>query len=180
MSNRRLLACNCGRTVPVEPRQAGGETTCACGAKLLIPPLRQLRDLPEESVAGEKAGVSWGIAQGIMSLLAVVAIILAIAAGYFWVTEPPKPAPFDFSNWQTESKAGIAKMTPEQLWQRWTDVYAPQIGANFQVYKSVEDQYATETIARHRKLEGYLGIGAAIFAAMAGVLFAMFKGSRPG
>ncbi len=180
MSNRRLLACNCGRTVPVEPRQAGGESTCACGAKLLIPPLRQLRDLPEEAAAGEKAGVSWGIAQGITSLLVVAAVLLALVAGYFRVTEPAKPAPFNFSNWQTDSKAGIAKLTPEQLWQRWIDVYAPQIGSDFSVYKSVEDQIATETIAQHRKMEGYLGIGAAIFAAMAGLLFAMFKNSRPG
>ncbi len=180
MSNRRLLACTCGQTVPVEPRQAGGETTCACGAKLLIPPLRQLRDLPEEVAASEKPGGSWGLSQGLTSLLVVVAVLLAATAGFFRLTEPAKPVPFDFSNWQTESKAGIAKMTPDQLWQRWIDVYAPQVGANFQVYKSVEDQIATETIARHRKLEGYLGIGAAIFAAMAGILFAMFKGSRPG
>lgn len=166
--------------MPVEPRQAGGETTCACGAKLLIPPLRQLRDLPEEAPTGSQSRATWGVAHGITSLLVVAAMLLAMTAGYYRVTEPAKPAPFDFSNWQTESKAGIAKMTPEQLWQRWIDVYAPQTGANFQVYKSMEDQFATETIARHRKLEGYLGIGAAIFAAMAGLLFAMFKGSRPG
>jgi hypothetical protein len=180
MSNRRLLACNCGRTVPVEPRQAGGETTCACGAKLLIPPLRQLRDLPEELSAGSKTGATWGLSQGIISLLVVAALLLATTAGYYRLSEPPKPQPFDFSNWQTESKAGIAKLTPEQLWQHWIDVYAPQVGANFQVYKSVEDQIATGTIAHHRKLEGYLGIGAAIFAGMAGLLFAMFKNSRPG
>jgi hypothetical protein len=52
MSVKYLLPCSCGRTVPVEVRQSGLDVRCECGATLVVPVLRDLKQLavqPESS-----------------------------------------------------------------------------------------------------------------------------------
>ena len=48
-----LLTCDCGKTVPVEIGQAGGQVTCSCGTQLDVPTLRKLRHLPAAATAEE-------------------------------------------------------------------------------------------------------------------------------
>ncbi len=46
MSQKYLLPCSCGKTVPIEPSQAGGNVRCECGQTLKIPSLLQIKKLP--------------------------------------------------------------------------------------------------------------------------------------
>jgi hypothetical protein len=39
------LNCSCGTAIPVETSQSGRYITCKCGKELLVPPLRELRQL---------------------------------------------------------------------------------------------------------------------------------------
>ena len=48
-----LLPCTCGRSVEVEPSQAGQITVCVCEETLIVPPMLQVKALP---VAPEKLG----------------------------------------------------------------------------------------------------------------------------
>lgn len=52
------LTCQCGRSYPVEPRQAGGTLVCECGETINIPTMLKMKRLPvwgeEEEAAPEK------------------------------------------------------------------------------------------------------------------------------
>ena len=76
-----LLPCSCGKTVPVEVRQAGGRVTCSCGTQLEVPALRQLRQLPQQQAVGQpRSASSWGTRQGWVAVsLIVVAFLVALA-----------------------------------------------------------------------------------------------------
>ncbi len=58
MSQKYLLSCSCGKTVPIETSQAGGNVLCECGLTLKIPSLLQIKKLPlagssEQSASAE-------------------------------------------------------------------------------------------------------------------------------
>ncbi|MBP5620695.1 MAG: hypothetical protein J6X44_01640, partial [Thermoguttaceae bacterium] len=41
------LTCECGRSYPIEPRQAGQTLDCECGKTLQIPTMLKMKRLPE-------------------------------------------------------------------------------------------------------------------------------------
>ncbi len=45
MSQRFLLPCSCGRTIPVGISQAGANVTCDCGQSVAVPTIRGLKAL---------------------------------------------------------------------------------------------------------------------------------------
>ena len=46
MSQKYLLPCSCGKDVPIETAQAGGNVPCDCGQSLKVPTLLQIKKLP--------------------------------------------------------------------------------------------------------------------------------------
>ena len=46
MSQKYLLSCTCGKDVPIETAQAGGNVLCDCGLSLKVPTLLQIKKLP--------------------------------------------------------------------------------------------------------------------------------------
>ncbi len=56
LAQKYLLPCSCGKTVPVETSQAGGEVRCDCGQVLKIPSLSNIKKLPLEGVANLSDG----------------------------------------------------------------------------------------------------------------------------
>jgi hypothetical protein len=52
---RYLVACSCGKSLPVDSGLAGAQVTCACGQAVDVPPLRDLRKLPREAPPPESS-----------------------------------------------------------------------------------------------------------------------------
>jgi len=46
MSQKYLLPCSCGKDVPIETAQAGGNVLCDCGLSLKVPTMLQIKKLP--------------------------------------------------------------------------------------------------------------------------------------
>jgi len=46
MPQKYLLPCSCGKDVPIETSQAGGNALCDCGRNLKVPTLLQIKKLP--------------------------------------------------------------------------------------------------------------------------------------
>lgn len=118
-----LLSCDCGKTVPVEMGQAGGQVTCTCGSRVDVPPLRQLRHLPRSTPAEERpTGSTWGVRQGVVAASLIVAAALLLWSTWVWAHEPTIPK-FD-----PAERAEIVERqikTPVGAWQAWIDFYRP-------------------------------------------------------
>ncbi len=85
MSNRYLLTCRCGETVPVEPKHAGSQVECSCGVKLDVPSLLELRKLPRENVVEKRPHSAWGLPQALTlagGLILGASLVLAAGVNY--------------------------------------------------------------------------------------------------
>jgi hypothetical protein len=118
-----LLSCSCGRSLPVEVGQAGGQIECACGAKLDVPPLRQLRQLPVASVVADRPS-RWSAGHGAIAACLVLAVILAMAAAWSRWSEPPVWT-FNAAERDLEMDERVDALTPVQGWWTWVNVVRP-------------------------------------------------------
>jgi len=89
-----LLPCACGKTIPVEPVQAGNRIHCQCGAELQIPTLLAMRRLERVQDSPNK-GTSDKLVWGPKQRLFVVGILISATglamATWFYATRPRKP-----------------------------------------------------------------------------------------
>jgi hypothetical protein len=161
-----LLSCECGKSVPVEVRQAGEHISCDCGAMLEVPPLRKLRHLPVAApMAAETAG-AWSPRLGIVTACLLLAAILAIIALWNRLTEPVV-APFDATARERFVEDGLKKMTPVQAWRSWIESYRPLAEHGFSVYQNPMTAAIEAEVARRRFLQKTLLVVAATLAAIA-------------
>lgn len=118
-----LLTCSCGKTVPVDLGQAGGQVSCSCGTQLDVPTLRQLRHLPRaaEPENPRSRGV-WGARQGIMTASLLAAAAFFAWSGYVWWTRPVMPK-FDPAERMRRVESYI--QTPAGAYQAWVEYYRP-------------------------------------------------------
>jgi hypothetical protein len=117
-----LVTCYCGKKLPVEIGQAGGQVVCDCGAAVSVPTLRQLRHLPRvESAPAEKAPTTWGTRKGIAAAALIAAVVLAATAGWSRYREPVVP-PFPTDHVETVS-AWLDTMKPVDGWNAWISEY---------------------------------------------------------
>jgi hypothetical protein len=133
MTQKYLLPCRCGKSVVVEPRQAGRTIACSCGASLLIPTMREIAALepaPEEDfnlnstassedASGQKslAETAWGIQQRLFLIGAVLAGIGLIA--FFIVTLFFRPiAPADVID-AAQLAQSAQNFPPAKTWVIW-------------------------------------------------------------
>jgi hypothetical protein len=113
MTERYLLPCRCGQTVPVERGQAGQTVHCRCGGSLEVPTLLAMARLePELRQQGEsEAGQPWGVWQGMAVAGLVVCGIAAALAGYLaWTWPPPPLSKYNYAN----QRAWIAERKPAE------------------------------------------------------------------
>jgi hypothetical protein len=94
MSAQYYLPCSCGQKVRVEPAQAGGSVTCACGKTLHVPTLRGLKQLElaphAEGGARQPSRRQWSPIRGAMfssGLLVLVGSLLVLGYTYLQFTE---------------------------------------------------------------------------------------------
>lgn len=125
MAIAHQLACECGATLLVEPRQAGKTLPCECGRSVDVPALRQLKELPEADSELETSGApsNWGARQATLTGGLLLAAGLLLGAFYFWVTQPPTPPPFDPQARESEVAQGLETWTPKQAWDSWSRHY---------------------------------------------------------
>src|SRR5665213_22995 len=111
MSPRYLLPCTCGLSTPVETAQAGETIHCPCGAKLDVPTLRGLRNLPSVPLEAGAPGPTWHPGKGIL-FLGVLAILagLGIEAYLRWSVPTVDVASIH---------KGSLTMSPADSWQTW-------------------------------------------------------------
>src|SRR5262245_17169414 len=116
-----LLACQCGKSTPVEVGQAGGQVICECGARLDVPTLRQMRHLPQVQtppVQDARGSCEWNVRKRVISAsLVAVALLTAIIAWIRW-TEPTIPK-FDRVAYTKSVDERLRTQTPAQAWEWW-------------------------------------------------------------
>src|SRR4051812_25128337 len=125
MSQRYLLSCSCGRTIPVGMSQAGSTVTCECGQSLAVPTIRGLKTLPPEKGFAEAPPLRSGPATefngiNLQGALFVVGLLLLLAGlglgGYYgyWYSR------IDTKNYDDEVLAYIGgevdKMPPLEMY----------------------------------------------------------------
>jgi hypothetical protein len=161
-----LLTCGCGKTVPVEIGQAGGQVACSCGAQLDVPPLRKLRHLPVAATEKDRLPSSWSARKGIIACGLIVAGILAAASLWSRLTEPTIP-PFDPVEYEHSVDTHLKSLTPAEGWYRWVDHYRPLAERGYAEFVYRDTAAVQQTIIGKRFFQKMMLILAAICAAIA-------------
>jgi hypothetical protein len=161
-----LITCECGKNVPVEIGQAGGQIVCTCGTRLDVPPLRKLRHLPVAAPAGDQTRAAWNTRKGLITGSLIVATVLASIALWLRISEPSMPK-VDPQTHQRLVDRGIEALTPVQAWQRWIDVYTHLAEHGFSEFVDPRAPAIEQHIAKRRFLEQILAAIAGVSAAIA-------------
>jgi hypothetical protein len=156
MTRPYLLPCRCGKTIPIETRQAGETVRCACGAEQEAPTLLEIRKLPQvepdPAAPGSVAAPGWGLPEQLTLVGAILLVIGLLLAGYFQATRPALPAPADI-------RRRVGHATPVELVHGFRALR--QMGLPTE--QSAEDARLEERIRYHRT-----GLAAALVVAAAG------------
>jgi hypothetical protein len=152
-----LVPCTCGRKIPVETRQAGGEVACECGASIAIPRLLELKTLEKVAVqaAEAKPRGAWGIGHGLIASAAVllVGVIALSVLVFIYAADDPYE-----SMTPDQIRENFQKLTPMQTWGMWMNLQ--QAGIN--PPKKAMERYFEGLHAQRQMLLTFLGIAAAV------------------
>lgn len=160
-----LLTCNCGKTVPVDIGQAGGQVACECGTQLDVPTLRQLRHLPRSTPAEERRQSStWGTRQGILAASLILAAALLAWGTWVWSKEPVIPEFNPADRMQVVEKQ---IKTPVGAWNGWVEFYRPMAEHGIPIFRVREVALIEAAIAQARFFRWMLWALGAIFAVIA-------------
>jgi hypothetical protein len=120
MSDKYLLPCECGQSVPIGISEAGKEVSCVCGRKLPVPTLRAIRQLQPAQTSISTTPPSWNPAKGFIfavgALLLIGGLIVAVHSYFVYsnvVKYKPSSADLDYS------LEIIEQMTATDLWDAW-------------------------------------------------------------
>ena len=164
MDDRYLLPCSCGRKVAITRRQAGEAISCACGAQLQAPTLREILRLEPANLDATSKDVpsTWGL----WSRIALIGWILWLAAAGVGValyqTWPADPLAFDLKMLQDQ----VDSMRPADTLAWWEEVSR---GADAVPRpRDLEAQYAQQLEIHH------FGVGAVVLlVCLGGVLVSL-------
>ncbi|TWT46447.1 hypothetical protein [Botrimarina hoheduenensis] len=177
MSVAYLLPCPCGQSLRINVSQAGGVVTCDCGASVVVPRLRELRNLPEvESI--EERPSAWGAAQGVLAIGAILAALLLAAAGWLNANEPPAPPQVDTAGYLKSVSVGVEGLSPAQSYDLWLQRYQPLASLGFVDDLQPQIDLAQQAIALHRTYRNVALIAAGL--ALAGGIVAGLMLRRSG
>jgi hypothetical protein len=118
-----LLPCTqCDRKLVVTTGQAGGQARCECGAAVVVPTIRGLRELEEvhEATAQAKA---WSTRNSVVFLGAVITLGGLALAGFFHVRASEVQPRGSFAD-------DIRTMSPRDTWDLWANFLRHGIGWN--------------------------------------------------
>jgi hypothetical protein len=153
MPQEYLLPCSCGHKLRVATAQAGGQLTCKCGRSLRVPTLRGLRELqvaPE--VAKGKVAPGWSQLHGMVFMAALLIAMAgtAIVAYHLWRCAQLTGSGLttDHSSHVVEHEVErIAKLTPEQALQEWSDIRETGLGEKMTpIWIAAKDKIAQYTL----------------------------------
>ena len=161
-----LLACDCGKQVPVEVGQAGGRVACLCGAQIEVPPLRKLRDLPLERVEDKQVGARWGARQGVIAASLILTATLIVTNIWNWWTQPQVPH-FDPVSHERAVDEHLKSLTPANAWLAWIDYYRPMAERGFPLFEPSNKADVERQIVHRQFLRRTLWIAVAVLAAIA-------------
>ena len=136
MSQRYLLPCSCGKTIPVGLSQAGSSVTCQCGQSVIVPTVRGLRALPPEggvrqpppkpAAASEINGVNL---QGMMFVIGLVLLLAGLSVAGYYGYEHSQIDVADYSaEYERLDEEQIDKMAPISLMQLWINFSRDGLG----------------------------------------------------
>ena len=155
METRYLLPCRCGRKVQVEPRQAGEEIGCDCGASLEAPTMLRMAALervhPEAD--SRQAPSPWGSLQGMVFLGTIIVLAALVGSLYLVLTRPTLPSA-EIMQSRTEA------LTPVESWYRWQALRA----AGVEYRRKVDEKAFANLRQRYR-----LWLGVDVTVGLAGV-----------
>jgi len=170
-----LLTCACGRQHTVETRQAGESLACDCGSQVAVPTLRQLRQLPaasEETTAA--AGPAWGLRQGAITMILLLAAACLALAGVSRYSERPVPT-LDAVQYTENVDRLVGNMTPLEGWQRWIETYQPLTTTGFEVYKHPATDAMQQNLDWHRWIQKAM-LAAAVVCVVAAIIIGFAGG----
>jgi len=104
--------------MPVEPRQAGENIRCTCGATLEVPTMLKMKDLPqaEPQADTQEPSASWGSRQRV-GLSGLVILLGAFLAGnYLFLNRPLPPPTMADADWIRQESQ---KLEPLRAWRFW-------------------------------------------------------------
>jgi len=86
MSVQYRISCGCGQSLLVNDAQAGSKVSCACGATIEVPKLRELRKLPQEAAPLASQSVrqpadSWNSRQAALFVAGAVTFLALLVSG---------------------------------------------------------------------------------------------------
>jgi hypothetical protein len=142
-----LLPCPCGRQIVIEPRQAGQEIPCQCGALLPAPTMLDMAELepaPAVSASVDAVGarMSWDW-QHRMRLLGFVLVVVAVASGalaYLW-----RPTSRFHAIDPEQIRQNARNLSPLQTWDAWE-------GMKLGLDRRVDQNYLDDVNKFHLKL----------------------------
>jgi hypothetical protein len=173
-----LLSCgSCGKALPVELGQAGGQIRCPCGATLDVPTLRQLRQLPIASAPAAETR-RWSASKGALAAcLVVTGLLVAVAAWSRW--SEPVVQPFDPVKRNREMEQAVDGLTPAQGWSVWVGSLRPLRGSGFFLLDTGPPTAVKQQIVRARFFQVMILVLAGISALGAIVVAASRRMLRP-
>jgi hypothetical protein len=152
-----LLPCStCDKKHPIEPRQAGQQISCVCGAVLEVPSLRGIRQLTPVAASQVRRKQSrWSLLRGLIFVGGLVALVLGLVIGGYggrvWLgLDTSEPLPENL----TAAYASIERMTPDQTLVLWQEEIRNHGLGRYQVPSYV----VARSIAR---FHGFVAIGGA-------------------
>jgi hypothetical protein len=172
-----LLTCVCGKTLPVDTGQAGGQVVCSCGTALDVPTLRKLRHLPLAPTDQPKPAAAWTARKGAIAVFLIVAGTLATLSLWNRLTEPkiPEFQPLVHSELVNQE---LQDMTPVEAWKRWIVLYRPLAENGFAIMQSQIEPAIRAQIARQRFLQAMMLIVAGICVVLA-IIIAIWTRAAP-
>ncbi len=160
--SKYLVECHCGKKLPVELGQAGGQVACSCGNQVDVPPLRKLRHLPPAEEKIERpAAPSWNARKGVITACLLFAGVLALINAWSWFTQPKVPV-FDPEVYQHNVvEHRLQAMTPSDGWNWWVSYYKPLAERGFSNLEFADRARIEATIAERSSLRRTLWVLAA-------------------
>jgi hypothetical protein len=173
--SQHLVACSCGRQLPVELSQAGQDLRCECGSTVTVPTFRQLRELPIATAdAAKPVAVTrkWGARQGTIAACLIFAGLFVLGAAASRFTEPQLPQFHPEARNQQVSNE-IDKLSPADAWKVWTENYRQLAYTGFAPMQHELTDIIQQVIDQHRRIQFALAVLAAICGVVAFIVFAI-------
>lgn len=149
MSQRYQLPCpSCSSVLQVATTQAGETLVCSCGEELVVPTLRELRQLDtveDENGRGKTSG--WNPLRGALFVSGVM--LLAIAGIGHWRVDSLRQ---DLDTTQPEFREmtfDVQTLTPMRAWEAWVHFREQSLQ-----YRDTPE--FVENRRKHRELTAYL------------------------